>query len=289
MAYFLFIDESGHDRSASPYEVLAGVAVKDQDLWNLILAIQDAEIHHFGRRYSQGTRELKGKKLLKRKTYRLAGQLPPFPPDERRELARRCLDDVAHAGKREITALAQAKIAYVQDLLNICSRFRCIAIASIINPDSPAPSGNDFLRKDYAYLFERFFYLLEELTPSEMGIVVFDELEKSRSHVLVGQMDWYFKETGRGRLRSGRIIPEPFFVHSDLTTGIQIADLFAYLISWGVRVKGMSRPAREELASLAETVCTMRIRFVRDIGGNPEFGVWSFAVINDLRGRDDRT
>jgi hypothetical protein len=32
MAYFLFIDESGQDHHDSPYEVLAGITVKDEDL-----------------------------------------------------------------------------------------------------------------------------------------------------------------------------------------------------------------------------------------------------------------
>jgi len=43
MAYFLSVDESGHDRRESPYEVLAGVAVEDRDLWNLIQALRAAE------------------------------------------------------------------------------------------------------------------------------------------------------------------------------------------------------------------------------------------------------
>jgi len=32
MAYFLFVDESGHDQGESPYEVLGGIAVEDRDL-----------------------------------------------------------------------------------------------------------------------------------------------------------------------------------------------------------------------------------------------------------------
>ena len=66
MGYFLFIDESGQDRRESPYEVLAGMAVEDRDLWNLIKAIQEADLRNFGVRYSHGARELKGKKILKR-------------------------------------------------------------------------------------------------------------------------------------------------------------------------------------------------------------------------------
>jgi Protein of unknown function (DUF3800) len=54
----------------------------------------------------------------------------------------------------------------------------------------------------------------------------------------------YFKDTAIGRSRASLIVPEPFFVHSDLTTGIQIADLVAYCISWGFRTARMSKPRR---------------------------------------------
>jgi len=109
MAYFLFIDESGQDHTASPYEVLAGVAVEDQDLWNLIVAIQDTEQRIFMRRYSSNNAELKGKRMLKRKVFRLAAQLPDFEDEERRHLARRCLDRGNLAGRREVTALAASE------------------------------------------------------------------------------------------------------------------------------------------------------------------------------------
>jgi hypothetical protein len=247
MAYFLFIDESGQDHRVSPYEVLAGIAVEDQDSWNLIVAIQHLEERMFMRRYSSNTSELKGQKLLKRKVFRLAAQLPPIPEEERRHLAKRCLEDGSRAGKRELTALAQAKIAYVTEVFDICARFRCRVFASIVTKNAPAPPTSGYLRKDYVYLFQRFFYFLEGISPSTSGIVVFDELERSRSHLLVEQMDRYFKRTINGRLMSGQIVPEPFFVHSDLTTGIQIADLVAYVISWGFRrIAGMEEPERTE-------------------------------------------
>jgi hypothetical protein len=66
---------------------------------------------------------------------------------------------------RQLTALAQAKIAYVAELMDICSRFRCKAFASVVSKVSPMPAP-DHLRKDYAYLFERFFYYLEDLGPA---------------------------------------------------------------------------------------------------------------------------
>jgi hypothetical protein len=202
-------------------------------------------------------------------------------------LARECLEQGEHAGRRQLTALAQAKIAYVAELLDICSRFRCKTFASVVNKASPVPAPGH-LRKDYAYLFERFFYYLEDLGPAAYGIVVFDELDKVQSHLLLTQMDRYFKYTARGRHRSGQILPEPLFVHSDLTTGVQLADLLSYIVSWGVRFQGMDLPARDELAPLAERVLQLRHRSIREVNENPSFVVWSLAYIRDLRSREER-
>ena len=154
MAWFLFIDESGHDRLASPYEVLAGVAIRDQVLRELIARLHDAEVASFGRRYSDGHRELKGAVLLKRKVFRHRALSAELDLADLPSLARAALDDGARANARML---------------------------------------------------------------------------------LIDQMHRYFEETALGRHRASRIIPEPFFVHSDLTTGVQIADLLAYVISWRFR------------------------------------------------------
>ena len=92
MAHFLFVDESGYDAGESPYGVLAGVGVEDRDLWNLVKDIRLAERNYFGgAQYTGGGRELKAKKLLKRKVFRQAASLAPLPPDERAPLARHVL------------------------------------------------------------------------------------------------------------------------------------------------------------------------------------------------------
>ncbi len=287
MAYFLFVDESGQDHRESPCEVLAGVAVEDRDLWNLVQSLQEAEVRHFGIRYSGGERELKAKKLLKTKTYKLAAGVPLFPVEERRRLAKSALEAGETAGRNELAALAQAKLAYATDVLDICARYRCRAFASIVDKNSPHPSP-DHLRKDYAYLFERFYYFLEDKEAMPSGIIVFDELEKSQSHLLLSQMDRYFKSTVKGRQRSSQIVPEPFFVHSDLTTGVQLADLVAYIISWGVRVGGMKQPIRSELIGLAEQVSGLRYKTMREVDGRQDYTIWSFVVINDLRAKEDK-
>ena len=77
------------------------------------------------------------------------------------------------------------------------------------------------------------------------------------------------------------------FVHSDLTSLVQVADLIVYLVSWGVRIKGMVRPARPELGALASAVQLLRFRTVvsREDGN---YERWSFAFIDDLRPRTER-
>lgn len=115
-----------------------------------------------------------------------------------------------------------------------------------------------------------------------MGIVIFDELERSRSHILIEQMNEYFLKTNKGKQRSSLIIPEPLFVHSDLTTGVHIADLIAYCIAWGFRVVNMSEPKRVEMDPLVNLICRMRYlatRVILDIGEEPS-EIWSIAIIN---------
>jgi hypothetical protein len=287
MAWFLFIDESGHDRRKSPYEVLAGIAVKDDRLWDLILALHAAEIRHFGRRYSNGTAELKGTKILKTKVFRHTELNCSVAMDEVASLAKSALDDGSKAGVRELKALALAKLAYVSEVFETCLQYGCRAFASIVETNAQT-TASDVLRKDYAYLFQRFFYFLDERSPREQGIVVFDELEKSRSHILIDQTHRYFKDTATGRQRASLIIPEPLFVHSDLTTGIQIADLVAYCISWGFRTAQMPKPFRRELAErYGQQVSAMRYRTDRDINGRVRT-IWSYAHIMDLRTRSER-
>jgi hypothetical protein len=279
MAYFLFIDESGQDHHDSPYEVLAGVTMLDKDLWTFIRAAHDLELFCFGRKYRASDNEIKATKFLKKKTFRLAAQLPAIPIEKRTILARQALDDGEHITKLQLTALAQAKLDYVHKLLQLCQDFRCKIFASIICDPSMIPKEKEMLRKDYIYLFERFYYFLEDKPDEPRGIVVFDELDKSSSHLLMDQMDKYFKKTAKGRYRASLIIPEPFFVHSDLTTGIQVVDFVAYILSWNFRVGKLNKPGREELNIYLELLKPLRYRTTREIGDVQDHVIWSVSVV----------
>lgn len=280
MSWALFIDESGQDRRESPYEVLAGVAVEDRRIWPLIRDLSDAQLHFFGMRLFEAYgREAKAKKLLNRATFRHANQLPPMPHADRTRLARELLLNGADFSRERLTALAQAKIEYCRFALDLARRYGAQVFATIVPREAPRPADVDALRKDYAFLFERFYYFLNSRPNDPMGYLVFDELDRSQSHILLGQLSNYFVRTNNGRNRSRLIIPEPFFVHSDLSSLIQVADIVAYVISWGLRLQGMTAPAREELSPHADLVKTLR--FFRETESGDR--VWGLKVINDLR------
>ena len=98
----------------------------------------------------------------------------------------------------------------------------------------------------------------------------------------------YFRETATGRARAGRVIPEPFFVHSDLTTAIRLADLVACVVAWGFPFGTMRAPARPELAGLADLVAQLRYPTTREDADGVTHPVWSFTLIEDLRPRSER-
>ncbi len=262
MSYLLFIDESGQDRRDSPYEVLAGVAIKDKKIWPLVQRINAIQKDCFGvQRYRKFRSEAKGTKILKRKTFRQAATCPALDNPDRRNLAYAMLADGTRPAPR---------------------RYGCRAFASIVPQKATRPEGDTYLRKDYTYLFERFAHMLNQ-EGKQSGIIVFDELEKSQSHILINQMENYFLKTKKGQSRSSVIVPEPLFVHSDLTTMVQIADLIAYVVAWGVRLKGMKENPREELRTLADLVLKLRY-YHRTPSG---FDKWGFKLIKDLRTQNE--
>jgi Protein of unknown function (DUF3800) len=278
MAWLLFLDESGQDRRESPYEVLAGLAIEDRQLWKLIQGLKSLQKKHFGiRLFDAYGQEAKAQKLLKRKVYKHAEQSDSIELPRRTELAKQALTKGEEVRGQQLTALGQAKIAYVEDALSLCLHSNAKAFASIIPNNLERPTSN-FLRKDYTFLFERFYHFLNKQINDPMEAIVFDELDKQQSQIIVQQMEAYFLKTKNGRFRSRLIIPEPLFVHSDLTTMIQMADLIAYIISWGVQLKGMAKPKREELKNLSEIVC--KLRYASETEGG--YTTWGFKVISTL-------
>lgn len=295
----LFVDESGHDHREMPCEVLAGVAVAEDSLWNLVRAIRASEKEHFGGYLGDLlSGEAKGRNLLKKKRFKIAGKPLQLSPKEQANLANSLLRKGQEARSKklsssgetypEMVAYSRAVLDFVHHVLDLAASFSVQVFASVVDAAAPRP-GPGHLRKDYVYLFERYFYFLETLPPRERGLIVFDELDKARSHLLINQMAAYFQDMATGRYRSARIVPEPFFVHSDLTTGVFLADLAAYILGWAWRLQRMSQPVRQELRPYAAKLHDMQFH-----GQKPKpsgDGVWQLhgiVYLEDLRSQADR-
>lgn len=280
MSWALFVDESGQDQRESPFEVLAGVAVEDRQIWPLIRQLSDAQEFWFGTRlFDAFGAEAKSRELLSNKAFRLAGQMERLSDADRRMHARGILLDGRNATRAGLTALGQAKVGYCRFALTLARRHGAQVFATMVPKSAPRPPNGDAMRKDYAFFLERYFHFLNGMPGDPMGFLILDELDKAASHVLLGQISNYFKRTRKGRARARLIVPEPLFVHSDLTTIIQVADIVAYAINWGLRLSGMKEPARPDLAPLAQEVRLMRYHHRSEGGAD----VWGIKVIRDLR------
>ena len=280
MSWAMFIDESGQDRGQSPYEVLAGVAVKDRHIWRLIRQLSDAQQNIFGMRLFEAYgREAKAQKLLDRRSFKHAAQLAPIPDPDRATLARELLTNGAEVTRERLTALAQAKHAYCNFCLRLANAHGARVFATIVPREAARPTDAGALRKDYAFLFERYYYFLNSQEGDPMGYLIFDERDRSQSHILLDQISSYFVRTANGRTRARLIIPEPLFVHSDMTTLVQIADIVAYTVSWGLRTARMAEPARPELKPLADLIWDMKFYRETEAGDR----ISGIKIINDLR------
>jgi len=118
---------------------------------------------------------------------------------------------------------------------------------------------------------------------------VFDELEKTLCRRLLGRMEAYFLRSYKGRMRSSRIIPEPFFVHSDLTTAVQLADIVAYSLNWGLRLNRMTQQTRPEMETFGQMAFALRY-----VGQRPDPDemqvrpIYGIIYLDDLRPRGER-
>lgn len=290
-----FVDESGIDLKKAPCLVLAGVAIREADVWPFTQAFWDlsAEILRFPPETSY---EIKGSKLLKKRVFQQAALLDPLPAAQRNAAIESLLkknEEGRNVDREELAALAQAKLLFVQRALGLAADFGMTVFASIVPRDAPQQRDRSFLRKDFAYLFQRIHCHVCDQDDEIHGVLIFDEQDPALSQRLMDQIHKYFRETDRGQQRAERMIPMPFFVHSDLTPATQIADLVAYIVNWGLRLDRMPEPAREELKPFADRVFDLRysgreVPLKRRIGKRGKH-IWGIAYIPDLRPRNERT
>jgi Protein of unknown function (DUF3800) len=261
MSWLLFLDESGHDHKQMPYEVRIGVAIHARFLANFNAHVRELEREHFGCRLQDVRSEIKGSKLLQTERYNWARQGESVPADQRRRDALNFLN-ASLSGKvprrHEFTAYGQACIAFVQTLVESLARFNVSVFASIIPPIPPALAGDGrLLRRDLRRLVRSFsdFVTSHDHTLTEVeekGLLVIDRSEKTLDRQFAVALEQELEEPGFPHLET--VISTPFFVDSDSMTGVQVADVCAYVLNWGLRRPGFRAPVRAELVPLAMRV-----------------------------------
>ncbi|MBM3475605.1 MAG: DUF3800 domain-containing protein [Armatimonadetes bacterium] len=299
----LFLDESGTDHGDMPYQVVGGIAIREQQLWRFVQDLAALQQQCFGGRLRElcPEREFKAKQLRARDKFRYAAQGARLSPADRARLALAFLQrgrnrDVPR--RPEFTAYGQACLTYVEETLGLCGRHDVKVFATIADRDAPVPSDPEALRRDMSFLFERYYYYLEDLGAAcegreetrEVGLIVFDELERAQCRRVIGNIEAYFLKTQKGQERSRLIIPEPFFVHSDLTTGVQVADVVVYVIAWAYRYGNRTGPVRPELGTYCKQIRELLHVTRRPDADRPgvEWPIWSVKYVDDLRARHER-
>ena len=255
MTWLFFIDESGHGHRSTPYEVRGGFAIAADRLWSFIQDMQKLEMGCFGVRLHKYGKEIKGSKLLGKDKFEFAEQGDHLLDRDRQRLCRSLLGKGTSDPpiRNELTAYGQACLRMARETFALLKHHEAVLMAAAIPRGVTKPPNyqyNEYLRKDIVFLLERFSYFLEN--KGEHGILVMDETEKHQDRRFVARIESYFTKTGNGRYRATRIVPTPFFVSSDMTTAVQVADLCIYCINWGFRLPGrrMNAGRREEIASM---------------------------------------
>jgi hypothetical protein len=256
MSWLLFLDESGHDHKAMPYEVRGGIAIHSGQLWPFIQSMQRLELDCFGCSLALYKKELKGSTLLNRKRFHFANQRVPLEDEMRRRQCRAFLTkglERKNPTQLEFSAYGQACLEMAKGIMQLLLSHQAVLFAAVVSRDVPRVIGapiEDYLRKDHVFLLERFFYLLER--EQEHGLLVMDESDKTEDRRFVRRLERYFTKTGPGQYRTTWIVPSPFFVASDMNYAVQAADVCIYCVNWGFRLDtiGMNAPDRPEIAQL---------------------------------------
>ena len=302
MSYLLFIDESGSDRKQMPYEIHGGIIVPMSKAWDLIRSIKDAELRQFGAPLGQFGLEAKGERLLQKRIFKHAeGQNkknPGSPPpafageEDRRQHALSFLKkgaDKLRPNAHEFRAYGMACLDLVDEIFQACVKNEVKIVAAAVDPGAPRPPAREWtemLRKDLVYLFERLFYFMESQPRGAMAACVFDQKDDldgprcTEGQKLNECIARYFTKTHTGRVRSSRILPEPLYARSDLTTLLGVADLTIYTINHVFRpTEEWTQSIREELRPFVDWI--YRLQW----SGQRENGSWLHSIFHmaDLR------
>jgi hypothetical protein len=96
-------------------------------------------------------------------------------------------------------------------------------------------------KKAYELLLERIEHYMAENRPKHNALIVMDDTSKALNQA-VAMKHAYFQRFGNQNMRFNHVVEYPFFARSELSNGIQLADLIAYSIYHAFKNEDFSYP-----------------------------------------------
>jgi len=96
-------------------------------------------------------------------------------------------------------------------------------------------------KKAYEFLLERIEQYMAEYHPRHNALIVMDDTSRQLNQALAMKHAW-FQRAGNQNLKFRHIVEYPFFSRSELSNGVQLADLLAYCVYRAFRDEDFTYP-----------------------------------------------
>lgn len=96
-------------------------------------------------------------------------------------------------------------------------------------------------KKAYEFLLERIQHFMREYHPKHNALVVMDDTSKQLNRA-VAMKHAFFQRAGNQNLQFTQIVEYPFFTASELSNGVQLADLLAYNVYRAFKGENLAYP-----------------------------------------------
>ena len=101
-------------------------------------------------------------------------------------------------------------------------------------------------KKAYELVLERIQHYIREYHPKHQALIVMDDTDKQLNRS-VAMKHAFFQRAGNQNMLFPNIVEYPFFTRSELSNGIQLADLLAYNVYRAFRDENLAYPFYERL------------------------------------------
>lgn len=207
----IFIDETfrqctGKKGEAVEFGALCGVGIPIQAYSRIATAVFKLKLQYFGREYAEN-HEMKGKKLLSNRTFRLKEENPNTP---------------------------QNNLEFVSAVLDILQANKLPVLGCVCFDQKTCKftSDNDTaLANTFKSLCERINMYMKREHPEQKAVIVFDDRDSGTNARNSRAMTNYFVRSKNGNSMRSSILEVPLFAISQVNNiGLELADLVTTII-----------------------------------------------------------